>query len=694
MSDHPQRITTEPIDDEQRYFNRDLSEIGFHKRVLAQAADDQLPLLERVRFLGLLTDNLDEFSMKRIGEFKRRIATSPAETTPDGKTPEDVLTAIRAEIAAVLTEQAALYNSTLRPALADAGIELVTYESLTQTEQESVTSYFESSILPTLTPLSFDSAHPFPHISNRSLSLAVLTRTDPDADVQFSRVKLPENRPRFVPTGDGRYVLIEDVIAAHLDLLFPGVEIVHSSLFRVMRSAEVDRNEEQAEDLVDMMEDVIEKRRFAPVVRLDIAPTMDQRARTVLATQLDVEPADIYELPGPLDYRDFIDLIEEGDPSHRYDRWTPQPHPRLPQDDDHAGFFSTIRERDVLVHHPYYSFAGSVQRFFEHAAEDPKVLAVKASIYRTEENSAVVQSLIDAARNGKQVAANVELKARFDEQQNIRWVERLEEEGIHVAYGTVGLKTHSKTAVVVREEQDGVRVYTHLGTGNYNSKTAKIYEDVSLLTADQAIGQDLIKLFNFFTGRSLSQDYEKLLVAPANMKRRFKELIRRETAHAREGHDAQIVAKMNRLEHPELIDELYEAAQAGVTIELIVRDICCLRPGVDGLSENISIRSIVGRFLEHSRIFSFYNAGSPEYYIGSADWMVRNLENRVEAVAPVVDPQLQEYLKTVLELARSDATLAWELQPDGTYTQVPTDGQTPQSLQDQLMERATRQSSW
>ncbi len=675
------------------YLNRDLSELEFHRRVLAQAQDDRKPLLERTRFLGLLTDNIDEFSMKRIGKWKRHIARDISGTAPDGRTPKEVWNESLTTVGELLKAQATCYQAAIKPALAEHGIEIVPYDALTEAEQQTVRETFESSILPTLTPLSFDSAHPFPHISNLSLSLAVLTRDNPDADIQFSRVKLPENRPRFIETGDGRYILLEDLIAANLELLFPGVQIVDASLFRVTRNAEVDRDEEQADDIVDMVETLIEKRRFAPVVRLDIDPDMPEKAQSVLVDQLDLTATEVIEVPGPLDYRDFIDFAERDRPELTYPNWTPQPHPRLSVINDHEVFFETIRDRDVLVHHPYHSFSGTVQQFFEHAANDPKVLAIKASIYRTEENSAVVESLIDAARNGKQVAANVELKARFDEKRNIQWVNQLEEEGIHVAYGTVGLKTHSKTAMVVREDNDGVRVYTHVGTGNYNSKTAKAYEDLSLLTADREISGDLVKLFNFFTGRSLHQQYDQLLVAPANMKQRFIELIQAEAEAAQNGEQATVIAKVNRLEHPEVIQELYAAAQAGVDIDLIVRDICCIRPHVDGLSESIDVYSIVGRFLEHSRIFYFHAGGEGKYFLGSADWMVRNLENRVETVTPVTDAHLQEYLQFVLDLCRTDNYLAWELQSDGSYERCRPEEDAQRSTQQSLMDRAMQRAS-
>jgi polyphosphate kinase len=433
---------------------------------------------------------------------------------------------------------------------------------------------------------------------------------------------------------------------------------------------------------------MIRERRFAGVIRMEIEESAHPEVRELLIEQLDLDEAEVFDLPAPLDYRDFMSLFDLDRPDLKRDPWEPRDHPRLPRSAD-VDIFEEIRRKDMLVHHPYHSFEGTVQRFFDEAAHDPDVLAIKAAIYRTAEDSAVVESLIEAARNGKQVGVMVELKARFDEENNLRWVERLEEEGIHVAYGKLGYKAHTKTALVVREEADGVNLYSHVGTGNYHSETAKQYEDLGLLTADRAVGQDLVKLFNYFTGHSLPDDYETLLFAPTNMRERFVERIRREAEHASEGKPARIVAKVNRLEDAELARELYEAAQAGVEIDLIVRDICRLRPGLAGVSETISVRSIVGRFLEHSRVWQFHNDGEPEYFIGSADWMHRNLDDRVEAVVPIEDPDLQSYLEELLEMLLVDNRRAWELQPDGSYLQLTPGDEPTIDTHDRLMQRAT-----
>ncbi|MFW5905753.1 MAG: polyphosphate kinase 1, partial [archaeon] len=585
------------------------------------------------------------------------------------------------------------------------GIEIVDYDDLTSVEEAEVREHFERDVLPTLTPLSFDPAHPFPFISNLSLSLAVLTRRPGAEDPTFTRVKIPQNQERLVEVGGQRFVLLEEVIRANLDVLFPNVEVVDTALFRLTRNAEVRRNEEVAEDLIDMIEDVIEQRRFATVVRLDIEQGAPERVLDVLTEELDLEDREVYELPGPLDYRNFFELADLDRPDLSLPEWTPQPHPRLSSDDhgfDHTydlqpesedlDVFREIRQGDILLHHPYHSFDDTVQRFLEEAAHDPDVLAIKAAIYRTASDSQVIQSLIEAAENGKQVAVMVELKARFDEQNNLEWVHTLEEHGIHVAYGTIGLKTHTKTALVVRQESDGVTLYSHVATGNYHSETAKDYVDLGLLTADRDIGQDLVHVFNFFTGPALEEEFRKLLIAPETMREQFTQYIRREAAHAQNGESARIVAKMNALEDPQLVAELYRAGAAGVDIDLIVRDICRLRPGIEGLSETIDVHSVVGRFLEHSRIFYFENGGDPEYYLGSADWMTRNLDHRVEAVAPVEDVTLREQLRFTLEVMLTDNCKRWTMQPDGTYEQCePEDGAQPRITHDMLMD-ATREA--
>jgi len=674
--------------DPRHYRNRELSDLAFQDRVLAEAVDERNPLLERVRFLAIFTQNMDEFFRKRVGGLRQQVDAGVTTRTVDGMTPEEQLSAVLETAGRMFDRQAAVYRE-IHDELATEGIDILEYDDLTGEERRCLREYFEESVMPTLTPLTFDPAHPFPHISNLSLSLAVLTKEDEDEGVVFSRVKVPGNRPRLVRIDevDTRYVLLEDVIGENLDLLFPNVTIIDYSAFRVTRNAEVHRNEDVAEDLVEQIQEVIRERRFAGIVRLEIDENAPDRVQEILERHLEVDERAIYHLPGSLDYRDFVSLLDLDRPELKRDPWQPKAHPRLPRGDD-LSVFEAIRANDILVHHPYHSFATTVQRFLETAATDPDVLAIKAAIYRTARDSNVVKSLIEAARNGKQVGVMVELKARFDEENNLRWVERLEDEGIHVAYGKLGYKTHSKTSLVVREEADGVRLYSHVGTGNYHSETAKQYEDLGLLTADQAIGRDLVKLFNYFTGHSLHEQYEKLLIAPTNMRERFVERIEREAAAAREGEPARIVAKVNRLEDPAITKELYRASQAGVDVDLVVRDICRLRPGIPDVSDTVTVRSIVGPFLEHSRVWRFHNGGDPEYLMGSADWMHRNLDERVEAVTPVTDPELQSYLDSFLETLLADNRRAWELNADGTYERVRPEGEQVVDTQAIFMQRA------
>ncbi|WP_410764483.1 polyphosphate kinase 1 [Haloferax sp. DFSO60] len=701
------------LSDPSYYLNRELSELSFQSRVLQQALDDRTPLLERVRFLAIVTKNLDEFFMKRIGGLKQQIEAGVTERTVDGRTPREQWEEAIDKARPMFEAQAQCYQDEIRPALADAGITIADYEDLSADQQAQMREYFETSVLPTLTPLSFDPAHPFPFISNLSLSLAVLTSRN-GGDSTFTRVKIPQNRPRLVEVGESDenvvYVLLEEIIRANLDLLFPNVDVLETALFKLTRNAEVRRNEEVAEDLIDMIEEVIEQRRFATAVRLELEANAPESVTKLLIDQLDLDEREVIRLSGPLDYRELMDLTDLDRPDLSLTSWSPQPHSRFQGLDggdlgveDSDSIFDVIRRKDVLLHHPYHSFGDTVQRFLDEAASDPNVLAIKAAIYRTASDSKVIQSLIDAAENGKQVAAMVELKARFDEQNNLEWVRKLEEEGIHVAYGTIGLKTHTKTALVVREEADGVRLYSHVATGNYHSGTAKGYVDLGMLTADRDIGQDLVKVFNFFTGPALDEAFRKLLIAPVTMRDELTSYIRREAEHARAGRPARIVAKMNALEDPKIVEELYRASMAGVDIDLLVRDICRLRPGIEGRSENVSVRSIVSRFLEHSRIFYFENgarsassqetgeagdAGDPEYYIGSADWMTRNLDKRVEAVAPVEDRDIREQLRFILELGLADNTTAWEMQSDGSYERCEAGDDPVIETQSVLMEQA------
>ncbi|WP_251342655.1 polyphosphate kinase 1 [Haloplanus halophilus] len=697
------------LDDAEFYLNRELSHLEFQKRVLHEALDDRTPLLERVRFLGLFTKNLDEFFMKRVGGLKQQIDAGVTDPTVDGRTPREQWAEILETTGPMFGRQTDCYRDVVRPALAEAGIEIVDHEDLTDAERDRMQDYFEESVLPTLTPLAFDPAHPFPFISNLSLSLGVYVRHDPGEDPIFTRVKVPQNRPRLVPLDEGsRYVLLEDLIRAHLDLLMPNVEVVDTALFRITRNAEVRHNQEVAEDLIEAIEEVIEQRRFATAVRLEIGDDAPEEMVDLLREQLDLCPEEVVHRSGPLDYRDFMTLSDLDRPDLKREPWSPLPHPRFAEGPagevtvQGSDLFDEIARDDVLLHHPYHSFEGTVQRFLDAAANDPDVLAIKAAIYRTASDSQVIQRLIDAADNGKQVAVMVELKARFDEQNNLQWVRKLEENGIHVAYGTVGLKTHTKTALVVREEADGVKLYSHVATGNYHSETAKGYVDLGLLTADRDVGQDLVTVFNFFTGPSLDEEFRKLLVAPVTMRKRFTELIRREADHARAGRPARIVAKMNALEDPAIVEELYRASMAGVDIDLIVRDICRLRPGIEGISDTVTVHSVVGRFLEHSRIYYFENGAgaespteagdgrAPEYYLGSADWMTRNLDHRVEAVAPVTDPDAREQLRFVLEVMLNDNRTRWTMNADGSYDQR-TPGDDPEwATQSVLMDAARR----
>ena len=691
----------EPFDDDRWYLNREFSELSFQWRVLHEATDDRQPPLERLRFLSILTQNLDEFFMKRIGGLKQQIDAGTTEPTVDGATPREQWTDALSMAADLFEAQSQCYHEAVKPALAEAGVEVLGYDDLSPEEIDHLRDRFESSVLPTLTPLTFDPAHPFPFLSNLSLSLAVRTRK-PDGTVRFSRIKVPENLPRLVPAGpdhpaDGetRAVPVERVIAANLDLVFPDVEIVDHSTFRVTRNAEVRRNEDVAEGLIERIEDVLRERRFATLVRIEIDEDTPPAVRDLLVEHLDVDDREVFERRAPLALSDFEGLFDLDAPELKRPAWTPQQHPRFvgldPKQPEEL--FESIRGRDALVHHPYHSFTDTVQTFLDAAAHDPDTLAIKAAIYRTAPDSRVLGSLIDAAKNGKQVAVMVELKARFDEENNLRWVKRLEEEGIHVAYGTVDLKTHSKVALAVREEGDDVRLYSHVATGNYHSGTAKGYVDLGLFTADHDVGQDLVRLFNSFTGHSRNRSYRKLLVAPETLRERLYELIDRERDHALAGRGGRIVAKMNALEDPGVVERLYEAGEAGAEIDLVVRGICRLRPGVDGATETVRVHSVVGRFLEHSRIFRFGNAGDPEYYIGSADWMTRNLDRRVVAVAPVEDPALRETLDGVLSTMLDDNRRRWEMRADGSYVQArPGPDEESRDTHEVLMRRARKRA--
>ena len=667
------------------FFNRELSWLEFNARVLHEAFDERNPLLERLKFLSIFSTNLDEFYMVRVAGLRRQVAAGVTAVPADGLSAQAQLDAIERRVRELLARAHECLHQRVLPALDEKGIRLVHMNDLTSSEWNTVDVFFESEVFPVLTPLAVDPGHPFPYVSNLSLSLAVEIR-DPDRGVDhFARVKVPKSLPRWVPFGRGnQFVSLEEVIGANLGSLFPGMQVLGWWAFKVTRYSdlELDKTVDEPEDLLAMIEEQVFQRRFGEVVRLEVQDGMPAHIRALILEELRESEA----LPGiVLAERDVYDggpLLELGDlmaiamldiPELR----DPMLVPTVPLAvrDTTRSIFDVIREHDLLVHHPFESFAATVEQFLEVAARDDHVLAIKLTLYRTSGDTAIVRALTEAAQRGKQVAVLVELQARFDEANNITWARTLENFGVHVAYGLPGLKTHSKVALVVRREADGIRRYVHIGTGNYNTKTARTYTDIGLFTASPSIGADLSDLFNSLTGFSRQRVYRKLLIAPGNMRDRFLELIGNEANAARDGRPARIIAKMNALVDPGIIGALYEASQAGVEIDLIVRGICCLRPGVPDVSERIRVISIVGRFLEHSRVFYFANSGDDEYFIGSADWMPRNLDRRVEAVAPVVDKALHPRLRGVLETCLADNRQAWELRPDGSYEQrTPGDG--------------------
>jgi polyphosphate kinase len=679
----------------QRYRNRELSWLDFNDRVLALAEDERVPLLERAKFLAIFGQNLDEFFQVRVAGLKDQVAAGVGGSSPDGRTSAQQLLDIRDRLDVLLPRMQATFVDRVAPALAEAGIKLSSWADLDDDDEKFLVETFEERIFPVLTPLAVDPGHPFPYISNLSLNLAVIVR-DPDAAMRrFARVKVPSLLPRFVVLPDGeRYVPLEQVIAAHLDQLFPGMEIEQHHAFRVTRNTDLDLAEEEADDLLALVEVELKRRRFGRAVRLEIDAAMSDEVQELLQRELDVADEDVYVHTAPLDLGGLwsvhaLDRPDLKDPP--YQRVTPS---RLANSEgDRPDVFDVIRRGDLLVHHPYESFRTTVEEFVRQASADPQVLAIKMTLYRTSGDSPIARSLIRAAERGKQVAVLVELKARFDEGANIEWARQLETAGVHVTYGLIGLKVHSKAALVVRDEAEGLRRYCHVGTGNYNSKTARVYEDLGLLTCDPAIGADLTQLFNELTGYGRNIDYQRLLVAPRLLRDRLNDLIQGEI-DAGPGH-GRITMKMNSLVDTGMIDELYRASQAGVEIDLIVRGICCLTPGVQGLSETIRVRSLVGRYLEHSRIFRFANgngAAQPLHLIGSADLMPRNLDRRVEVLTPVLDPDLQARLDQVLDIELRDDVLAWTLDPDGRWSRAPEGGEVDSQigLQRLTMDRAAR----
>lgn len=657
-----------------RYLNRELSWIDFNARVLSLAADERQQLLERLKFCAIFSSNLDEFFEVRVAGLKEQVEADVQVRSIDGLRPRAQLSAISASVRELVQRQTDIFGTGLVPALAAANISIVRWDDLDAEDRASLEVVFNEGIFPVLTPLAVDPGHPFPYISNLSLNLAVTVRDPESGAERFARVKVPPLLPRFVALADGaRWIALEELIAAQLPSLFPGMVIDTASAFRVTRNADLTLEEGEAEDLLAAVEMELRRRRFGRAVRLEVQSSMPESVLEMLVEELEVEDDDVYRINGPLDLTGLWSLVSIDRPDLKDEPWTPRTQSRLqPDADGNFDIFAEIRKGDLLVHHPYDSFAGSVEHFVAEAARDPQVLSIKLTLYRTSGDSPVVRALIDAAERGKQVAALVELKARFDEQANIAWARKLEEAGVHVVYGLVGLKTHTKVALVVRAEADGLRRYCHVATGNYNSSTARIYEDLGLFSARPEIGDDLIKLFNGLTGFGRPTNYAKLYVAPTGLRERIIDLIVGEFPTATRG-PGSIVLKMNSLVDQPIIEALYEASQAGVSIDLIIRGICCVRPGVPGMSENIRVRSIVGRFLEHSRIWRFANAygdGQPGFFIGSADMMPRNLDRRVEALAPVEDQVLRTRIDGILDTLLADNELAWTLGSTGEWTRV------------------------
>ncbi|MFL6138624.1 MAG: RNA degradosome polyphosphate kinase [Frankiaceae bacterium] len=652
-----------------RFLDRELSWVEFNRRVLLLAQSPDLPLLERARFLAIFATNLDEFLMVRIAGLQRRIETGIATQTASGLTTREQLTLVMTRALELAREHAQSFCTDVLPALRAEGIDIVRWSQLGESEQELLRAMFRDEIFPVLTPLAVDPVHPFPYISGLSLNLAVVVR-DPDSETErFARVKVPPLLPRFVPLDGGRFVPLEDVIAAHLPDLFAGMEIVETHVFRVTRNEDVEVEDEEVDDLLKALERELIRRRFGPPVRLEVEDSVSDRVLALLCRELRVSEGEVFRLPAPLDLTGLWSIAHIDRPDLKQPTHLPVTPPAfLGADTTEPRIFPALRQSDVLVHHPYDSFATTVQAFLEEAAADPAVLAIKQTLYRTSGESPIVDALIDAAQAGKQVLVLVELKARFDEQANIRWARALEEAGCHVVYGLVGLKTHCKLCLVVRREDDGsLRRYAHVGTGNYHPKTARIYEDVGIMTADHAVGEDLSHLFNHLSGYTVHPQYRRLLVAPDDLRAGLIERVEREVAHHAAGRPAGIRWKVNALVDEDVIDALYHASRAGVPVDLAVRSMCALRPGVPGLSDTVRVVSILGRFLEHSRIYRFANGGAPETWMGSADVMHRNLDRRVEAMLNVTDPESQARLTSVLDLALSGHVRLWELQPDGSW---------------------------
>ncbi|MGA1449205.1 MAG: RNA degradosome polyphosphate kinase [Candidatus Nanopelagicales bacterium] len=679
-----------------RYLERELSWLAFNKRVLELAQDSDVPLLERAKFLAIFSGNLDEFFMVRVAGLKRRIAAGIAVRSISGMLPREVHEAVLLEARNLQDLHTQIFNSEVLPQLNTHEIEVCRWENLSTDEINKLNELYNTNIFPVLTPLAVDPAHPFPYISGLSLNLAILLRNPKTNNELFARVKVPPSFPRFINTWGQRFVPLEDVIAANLDALFPGMEVIQHHTFRVTRNEDVEVEEDDAENLLDAMERELSRRKFGPAVRLEIEDTMDEKVLELLKDELEVNDNEIFRLAWPLDLRGLADIHDLDRDDLKFNKFIPksiQVHQDV-ETASAANVIEAIKTKDILLHHPYDSFSTTVQRFLEQAAEDPKVLAIKQTLYRTSGDSPIVDALIEAARNGKQVLALVEIKARFDEQANIRWARKLEEAGVHVVYGLVGLKTHAKLSLIIRQEAEGIKRYCHIGTGNYNPKTARGYEDLGLLTDDAQIADDVAYLFNLLSGYSSNEDYDRLLVAPHSVRKGLIERIEREILNHKSGLESGIRFKCNSIVDEATIDALYHASRAGVKIELWVRGMCALMPKVPNLSENITVRSILGRFLEHSRIFEFKNAGDTEVWIGSADLMHRNLDRRVEALVQLTEPEHVKFIGDLLDLGLSKEIKAWELEPSGQWTlrKVNEQNEPLQDLHEALIQKSQKRS--
>jgi polyphosphate kinase len=704
VSEETMAITLpDPAMDPQRFIDREMSWLAFNQRVLEMAEDPKQFLLERVNFVSIFASNLDEFFMVRVAGLKRRIATSLAVTASSGLSPEQVLTEISQEAHRLQQRQARLFSEVLEPELKSSGINLVRWAALTADEKSDLVQYFQQQIFPVLTPLAVDPAHPFPYISGLSLNLAVVLKNDGNGKEHFARVKVPPLLPRFVrvPGNSGatnaRFVPLEDIIGENLAQLFPGMQVQQHHAFRVTRNEDLEVDEDEGENLLVALEKELLRRRFGPPVRLEVADDINPQVLELLVRELDVSEEDVYRLPSLLDLTGLSEIAFLPRPELHF-----APHQRVTNrylaggEDEKVNFFSVLRQREVLLHHPYESFSTSVQAFLEQAAADPKVLAIKQTLYRTSGDSPIVDALIQAAEAGKQVLALVEIKARFDEQNNIAWARKLEQAGVHVVYGIVGLKTHCKLSLVIRQEGNVLRRYCHIGTGNYNPKTARFYEDYGLLTSRESVGNDLTSLFNQLSGYAPKAEFKSLLVSPVGVRAGLLTRIENEIAHHKAGEKALIRIKVNSLVDEEIIDALYAASTAGVKVDIAVRGMCALRPGVKGVSENITVRSVLGRYLEHSRVFFFANGGDPEVYIGSADMMHRNLDRRVEALVRLSQPDQIKEMSSMFDLYMSDTSASWHLGNDGQWVRHKYDesGAALVDIQDQMMKetRAKRGS--